>query len=308
MATNEELKVCGADVPVEKLVPLHERRVSANLSHAYRKIVASIREIGLIEPLCVYQENGHYVILDGFIRYKACRELGVKTLPCMVYPNKEAYTFNRMVNRLSPTQETRMLQKSLESIDEPTIARVFGMRRIQHRLSTFVTKRLHPEVVKALDSNLLSRCCAGEFTYVALERQQQMLEEMRRTKDYGISFARALVLKTPIGQRNRAVKRRSPWDKDPAQKKELVAKLEAIEKRYDFYTTLYRQYTTDLLKLCIYVRKLVSNDKVRAHLEQHTPAVLQQFERILFETQGKASDTETAAPVGGEQQAAPGTQ
>jgi len=74
--------------------------------------------------------------------------------------------------------------------------------------------------------------------------------------------------------------------KDTDEKRELVAKLENIEKRYDFYTGLYRQYSFDLPRLCIYVRKLIANERIRAYLQEHEPAVLRRFERILFETEG----------------------
>ena len=97
----------GKDVPIVKLMPLRERKVSQK---GYKKLVASIKAVGLIEPLCVYPENGHFVILDGYIRYKACLDLGIEVLPCWLYENKEAYTFNKMVSRLSPIQETRMLR------------------------------------------------------------------------------------------------------------------------------------------------------------------------------------------------------
>ena len=291
---NEDMTAHGADVDIDKLVPLQERKVNFRAKNGYRKILASIREIGLIEPLCVFQEDGVFVILDGYVRYRACEELGVKTVPCLVYPDKEAYTFNRMVNSLSPTQEARMLRRSLESIEEPTIAKVLGLRRITPRLGATVSKQLRPDVLKALDKGLIGLGCAREFTYVKPKRQLEILKEMERTRDYGISFVRALVLRTPPAQRNRTKKRKSPWDKNPAQKRELVTKLEAIEKRYDFYSSLYRQYTTDLLKLCIYVRKLVVNEKIRDRLNTTTPEVLQCFESILFETQGHNVGTDKA--------------
>jgi len=299
---SEETTACGADVEIDKLVPLHERNVNFEANNGYRKIFCSIRSIGLIEPLCVYKENGRYVILDGFVRYKACEELGEKTVPCLVFPDKEAYTFNRMVNHLSHSEEARMLSKSMETLDESTVAEVLGVKKLRYQLTAAVMKELHPEVVKALDQNLVTRSCAKEFTYVQPERQERMLGVMKRSKDYGVSFARALVLQTPERLRTEKRLRVSPWDQDPARKRELVAKLETIEKRYDFYTSLYRQYTTDLLKLCIYVRKLISNERVRDFLNTKHPDTLARFESILFETQGEKDGPrpaeEEATPAG----------
>ena len=279
-----QMKARGVDVPLKDLVPLHERKMNFRKNRGYQKILASVREIGLIEPLCVYRENGAYIILDGYMRYRACSELGVGTIPCLVFPDKEAYTFNRMVNPLSRTQEAQMLRKSLETIDESSIARTLGLKTIAARLNTHMLKRLHPEVIKAFDKGLLAQQCAMEFTHVKPERQAFIVQEMKRTGDYGRSFARALVFRTPKKQRERT-RRRSPWEQNSAQKQELVKKLESVEKRYDFYTALYRQYTTDLLRLCIYVRKLLGNDKVRTYMESEAPEILRRFEGILFETQ-----------------------
>lgn len=278
----------GADVPIERLTPLHKRQVSFGGNNGYRKVLASIREIGLIQPLAICQDGDGYVILDGYVRYRACQELGVTVLPCLVYPDKEAYTFNRMVNRLSPVQEARMIRKSLEVLDEKTIARTFGLQSIAHRLSSGTTKQLHPEVARAYDGNEISRTCVSEFTYVVPERQRTILEEMRRAKDFSVSLLRSMVFRTPPEQRNRSVHRKTPWERDPSQKKELVTRLEAVEKRYDFYSGLYRQYSADLLRLCVYVRKVVSNEKLRAHMEEHFPDQLKRFEWLLFESDGGA--------------------
>ena len=103
-------KVNGLDVPVEKLRPLAERKINLEKNKGYKRILSSIEQVGLIEPLSVYPENGEYLILDGYLRYLACRSLGAETVPCILCEEKEAYTFNRMVNRLSPHQEMRMLK------------------------------------------------------------------------------------------------------------------------------------------------------------------------------------------------------
>ncbi len=282
-----EMKIPGEDIAIEKLVPLNTRNINLNSNCGYHKIVASIKAIGLIEPLCVYKEGDRYVILDGFLRFKACEELGIETIPCILFDNKEAYTFNRMVNRLSPFQEHRMLRESLKTVDQSTIAEVFGIQSIKYRLGTAIFKQLHHRLIKAVDTNVLSKKCAMALTYVLPERQLQILKEMERTKDYSISFTRALVIKTPPTLRNRTSRTRKLWLEDSGRKQELVSKLESVQERYDFYSNLYRQYSMDLLKVCVYVRKLVTNERLRSYLELKYPDILEHFENIVFETEGK---------------------
>jgi hypothetical protein len=280
-----DMKVRGEDVSIEKLVPLNERGISLDSNTGFRKIRASIGAIGLIEPLCVYPENGHYIILDGYLRFRACEQLGIKRLPCLLFETKEAYTYNRMVNRLSAVQETRMLRKALQTVDQATIAHVFGMKSIQHRLGTQLLKQLDPRVVEALDQNLVGRTCAQEMTLVKPERQREILAEMERTGDYGATFARALVVKTPKDLRASSRRRTDPWHRNAAQRG-LVAKLEEVEKRHDFYSGLYSQYSTDLLKLVAFARKLITNDTTKVYMEEHFAEVLARFHEIIFEPSG----------------------
>jgi len=176
----------GEDVLVEKLVPLKERNISFKSNRGFHKILSSIMTVGLIEPLCVFQENGYYVILDGYLRFMACKHLGIQEIPCLLFENKEAYTYNRMVNPLSHFQESRMLRESLRKIDKATIAEVFGIKSISHRLGTELYKQLHPEVIRIIDRNLMSRNCASELTHVNQERQLAIIKEMKKNNDYSV--------------------------------------------------------------------------------------------------------------------------
>jgi ParB family chromosome partitioning protein len=282
-----KLDVDGEDIPIEKLFPLNERTINLKTNRGFHKIVSSIRTIGLIEPLCVYRENGHYMILDGFLRFKACEQLGIQTIPCIAYPTKEAYTFNRMVNRLSHYQESRMLRKSLESIDHSTIEQVLGLKSLRYRLGTKIYEHLHANVIKMIDANKISRKCAGELTYVNKDRQLEILHEMKKCNDFSVTFARALVIKTSPDMRNTEKKARKTWLEDSDKKRELVAKLEEVQNRYDFFTTLYRQYTADLLKLSIYARNIVTNEKIKDYIAANFPKVLKRFEDVVFDNEDK---------------------
>ncbi|MFH1706911.1 MAG: hypothetical protein ABIF71_03215 [Planctomycetota bacterium] len=68
-------------------------------------------------------------------------------------------------------------------------------------------------------------------------------------------------------------------------------KLKEVEERHDFYRGLYQQYTNDLLKMSIYVRKLVTNEKVKAYLTGKFPDFLAKAEGIVFDVnQGEPSE------------------
>ncbi len=277
-------KVNGMDIPLAALVPLHDRgNINTKAHKGYLRILSSVRAIGLIEPLCVFPENGRHVILDGYLRFLACGELGIATVPCIVYEDKEAYTFNRMVNRLSGYQEMRMLRKSLETLDEQTIAGTFGMKTIRHRLAPTLVAQLHPQVAEAFEQDLLGKLAAMEMAGVKPPRQAEMIKEMKRAHDFSPALIRALILKTPPELRNPKRSPRKTWSEDKARHKQLVTRLAEAEKQHDFYTGLYRQYSADLLKMALYVRKVITYPEILAHLSAHHANTLKELQQIVLD-------------------------
>lgn len=67
-------------LPLTKILPLRKPYVDPKLNQIYRRIVASIQKVGLIEPLVVFPTGGkeqQYTLLDGHFRLLALQELGV---------------------------------------------------------------------------------------------------------------------------------------------------------------------------------------------------------------------------------------
>src|SRR5689334_17719009 len=221
----------GLDIPLIRLRPLRERKVS---KREFNRILGSIKAVGLIEPLVVYPEGDDYVILDGVQRYRALLELGVEVAPCILGRQREAFTGNRMVNRVSPVQEHRMIEKSLGEVDEATIAAALGISGLGHRLKNALLKRLHPEVAAAYDAGKLTRSSAREFTYVKPKRQKEILRAMEGYKDYSTTFARTLVVKTPPHQRESRGRKHNPWDRRTLKKNDLLKRLTEAEQKHDF--------------------------------------------------------------------------
>ena len=277
----EVLEVDGQDIAIERLQVLNARTLNLGSHRGYRKIVASIRAIGLIEPLSVYPEGDGYVILDGFLRMMACKELGMNAIPCIIYKDKQAYTYNRNVNRLSAFQEIRMLRKSLETVDEETIAKTFGLKSIRARLIPNLVRQLHPDAIEAFKTSIIGKMVANELMRVTHERQAEIFGEMKKVGDFSPTFCRALVIQTPAAQRNRAKRQRKSWAEDGDRKRDMLGRLAHAEQQHEFYAQLYRQYSSDLLKATFYVRKLISTPKIEAFLQANYPDVLARFRSVI---------------------------
>ena len=274
--------VNGIDVPIVKLVPRNEQQVNKKY---YKRIEASLSAVGLLDPLIVFEQGDDYEILDGVIRYRILLELGIETVPCIMWHEREAFTGNRMVNRLSPSEEMRMLRKSLEELDEKTIANAFGMQGISHRLNTSLLKKLDPTVVKAFEAGKVTLQCARELAHVISERQAEILKLMHSCNDFSATFAKGLVLKTPTAKRAKMNGAKTPWARADDKKNDLLKKLREAEQQQDFYSTLYRQYTTNLLKLVIYVRSLLANKRVKSYLQANHTDLVRIFDEIINSTE-----------------------
>ncbi len=278
----------GQDIPMVKLVPLTERRVA---KRAYEKIAASIQACGLLDPLIVYCDGSQYVILDGHLRYQILLELGVEIVPCIVWKEKEAFTPNRMVNHLSQAQEARMIRKSLDELDEKTIAKALGLTQIKHRLNGNLQNKLHPKVAAAYESERLTTACAKELGFVTHKRQEEILKTMEGYNDYGVTMARAMVLKTPASQRAKIrTGTKTPWSRNGSNQNNLLKKLQDAEEQHDFYSTIYRQYSINLLKLVVYVRRLLVNPRMREFLDKKYPDTVAEFEAIIASAGGSSDE------------------
>ena len=147
------------DISIVKLVPRTERKVAKK----YRqRIEASLRAVGLIEPLIVYPLKDGYEILDGALRYRILLDMGIETVPCLVHSSRDGLTGNRMVNPLSASQEMRMLRKSLEELDEKTIASALGMQGIEPARRTWTREAILEEVCKRIETGQSLICDTPE--------------------------------------------------------------------------------------------------------------------------------------------------
>jgi ParB-like chromosome segregation protein Spo0J len=97
----------------------------------YKKILSSIKAVGLVEPLVVYPQKdapGKYLLQNGHLRYVALRELGETSADCIIATDDECYTYNARVSRLPPIQEHQMIVKAVkEGVSIERIAAALNM-------------------------------------------------------------------------------------------------------------------------------------------------------------------------------------
>jgi ParB family chromosome partitioning protein len=83
-----------AGIPVGRLIPIEDidpnpnqpRQALGDLS----ELVASIREKGVLEPILVRPRGSRFQIIAGERRYRACTEVGLAEIPCIVRETGDA--------------------------------------------------------------------------------------------------------------------------------------------------------------------------------------------------------------------------
>ena len=87
----------GTTLPISAIHPIRQVKSADHAFGKYKAVVASIREVGLIEPLMVHPQKGSrgvYLLLDGHMRLKALIELGKTEAFCLVAKDDDAFTYN----------------------------------------------------------------------------------------------------------------------------------------------------------------------------------------------------------------------
>ena len=102
---------------LDQLLPSKKVPDGVMTTRKFKQIVASIREIGSIEPLSVIRPlegADGFLLLDGNLRVLALKELEQDTAPCLIVKDFETYTYNHRINRLSSVQEHYMLRRVID--------------------------------------------------------------------------------------------------------------------------------------------------------------------------------------------------
>ena len=116
-------------LPIGELLATKALPAGVRESVKYRRIAASVAEVGLIEPLSIArQKGGSYLLLDGHMRLDALRFLGATEAPCVVAADDESFTYNKRVNRLATIQEHYMIVRALDrGVSEEKLARALNV-------------------------------------------------------------------------------------------------------------------------------------------------------------------------------------
>jgi hypothetical protein len=280
-------------LPLDIIVPQKEVTKSQREGHFYKQITASLKTVGLIEPLVVYPRGpGDYLLLEGHIRLEIMKSLGFTEAKCLLSTDDEAYTYNRHVNHIPAVAQHFMLLEALKNgLTEERIASALDVSLDSIRMKRDMLNGICPEAVQMLLDKPVSPQVFSILRKMKAIRQLEAAEHMVAGGTFTIPFAKALL----------AVTKQEMLEEAPSSRKLQATSIAArsmLEEQNEFLLKDLRaveeSYGTDVLTLTVsfgYFERLLRNSLVERYLERHHLDILQTLRRLLSES--RTSTTET---------------
>ncbi|MEV4101228.1 ParB/RepB/Spo0J family partition protein [Nonomuraea sp. NPDC049649] len=181
--------VAGAyfkEVPVAAVVPNPRQPREVFDDERLEELAASIREVGLLQPVVVRPVGGgQYELIMGERRLRACKRVGLKDIPAIVRNTRDtdllrdALIENLQREQLNPLEEAAAYQQLLDDFDatHDQLAKKIGRSR-SHITNTLRLLNLPPEVQLKVAAGSISAGHARAL--LGLSTHEEMIQLSKR--------------------------------------------------------------------------------------------------------------------------------
>ena len=271
-------------IPLGSILPLKKLWPGARATEKYKRIVASIQEVGIIEPLVVYPHAGgsdQYILLDGLVRLDILKELGEESVECIVALDDEAYTYNHKVSQVSAIQEHFMIMEAIRrGASEDRIAKALNLDVASIRRKRDLLEGICPEAVTLLREK---RTCAGAFRElrkVKPMRQIEIAELMVAANCFSTRYANCLFLATPQEQLVEPDKPKDLQGLSPEDASRMEREIDSLSRDFRLIEDSHGRNVLNLVLVVGYLKKLLDNARVVRYLSQNYAEILTEFQKI----------------------------
>jgi len=267
------------------ILPLKILRSSARNRGKYRQIVASIREVGIVEPLVVTPAEGgggKYLLLDGHLRVEALKDLGEVSAKCLVALDDDTYTYNKRINRLSSIQDHKMIVRDMErGVSAERLASTLNLtpKTILHRFR--LLNGICDEVIELLADTPAPAKVFDILRQMKPLRQIEAAELMIGNRNFSVMFANAMLAATPQKQMSDVALEKEKKGKSSLSIAKMERELAALQMQSN---AVRDSYGPDVLQLSIiqrYVATLLGNPYIVRWLAQHHMEYLKELQEIV---------------------------
>jgi ParB-like chromosome segregation protein Spo0J len=272
----------GVILPIANILPLKPIKGSIKSSQKYLQVLASIREIGVVEALIVFpQKDGTYLLLDGHVRLEALKCIGETHVHCLVATDDETYTYNKRVNRMATIQEHVMILKAIRSgVPEERIAKVLRVDVGSIRQKRDLLSGICKEAAEILKNRYVALGVFVILRKMKPMRQIEVAELLVATGNFSVPYTKALFAATQPDMLVEPDKHKTVKGLTPEQIAKMEKEMEVLQRDLKLIEESHGNEVLNLVLARGYVAKLFGNTRVTRYLDQHHPEIFKELQTI----------------------------
>jgi ParB-like chromosome segregation protein Spo0J len=275
-------------LPLSDILPMRRVLDGIKQTARYKRIVSSISEVGIVEPLVVARrakDGGPFMLVDGHLRHAALLDLGSSEAPCLVADDDEAFTYNKRVNRLATIQEHYMIVKAIErGVSEEKLAKALNLDIKRIKTKRTLLDGVCPEVAEMLKDKSVDTEVFSLLRKMKPMRQIEAVELMSAMNNFTARYAHALLAATrqeDLAQPDRPKKIRGLTAEQMAR---MELGMDGLQREFKTVSASYGDTVLNLVVAAGYLSRLIGNPGVSGYLERHHPEILTEFRAIVAAT------------------------
>jgi ParB-like chromosome segregation protein Spo0J len=278
------------DLALCDILPMRRVLDSIKQTVRYKRIVASITEVGIVEPSVVarrVKDGGSFMLVDGHLRYAALLELGSGEAPCLIADDDEAFTYNMRVNRLATVQVHYMIVRASErGVSEEKLARTLNVdiKRIKTKRS--LLDGVCPEVAEMLKDKSIDTDVFTLLRKMKPMRQIEAVELMLAMNNHTARYAHALLAAT---RREDLVQPKKIHGVSAEQMARMEQEMDGLHREFKAVSASYGDTVLNLVVASGYLSSLLGNARISGYLERHYPEILSEFRALVAATSWEES-------------------
>jgi hypothetical protein len=274
----------GMMVPIAAILPLKQITSPIKSSSKYQQILASVREIGLIEPLIIFPQEGKsdtFLLLDGHVRLEVLKQIGETHGRCLISNDDETYTYNKRINRMATIQEHAMiLNATRNGVSEERIAKVLKVDIAKIRQKRDLLNGICKEAAEILKTKHVPLGAFSILRKMKPMRQIEVAELLTAADNYSELYIKALFAATQSDMLLEPDKHKAVQGLTPEQISKMEKEMEALQRDLKLVEESHGNQVLNLVLARGYVVKLFKNTRVVRYLGQHHPDISRELQTI----------------------------
>jgi prepilin-type processing-associated H-X9-DG protein len=275
----------GMIIPIVNILPVKQLKPIMKGSQKYHQILSSVREVGIIEPLIVFPQNGGsgtYLLLDGHVRLQVLKDLGQTHAPCLIATDDEAYTYNKRVNRISTVQEHVMILKAIKSgVSEERIAKVLNVDVASIRQKRDLLEGICKEAAEILKTRQMSHLVFGLLKKMKPMRQIEVAELLATASNFSVPYTKALLAATKPDGLVDPDKHKAVQGLTADQVAKMQREMEVLHQELKVIDESHGNEVLNLVLARGYLGKLFGNGRITRYLNQNHADIFRELQSIL---------------------------